>query len=183
MMGSYNYAISIDSAKGAKNTPESVSKNKIRHVRGLKLDVQPTIRSLNIKNAQSMSGRASSKISALDFLVKSSDAAGGYVKLEEEFKHCPVMVGSDGDYVFLYEFVEVFDEVVDYREIQRLLPNLSFSQISSAISLLRNIAQFNSGGVDIDECLDEEFEQSEEFLEELKASLKDQEVARVLNAD
>jgi hypothetical protein len=121
--------------------------------------------------------------STLNLLRKASDITGGYIKFNEEYCFCPVLVGSDSKPIFLYEFIEVLDESTDYKKIKELLPTLSFSKIYAAISFLRKVAQLNSMGIDIDGYLDEKNERSDEFLEELKIAYADKEVAYVLNFD
>jgi len=108
---------------------------------------------------------------------------GGYVQVEENFAHLPALIGSDSEPVFLYEFIEVIDEILDYEKIKESLPTLSFAQIDGAISFLRKLSQFNTAGMDIDDYIDEEFEGDDDFIEELKAAFSDQEVASVLNFD
>jgi hypothetical protein len=117
----------------------------------------------------------------LEWLAKNSVATGGAVQLKPEFYFCPVLIGSDGAPVALYELVETIDGLINYDKIKEELPSLSYNQIYSAIAFLRKAAQFNITGRDIDDLEDEELAQDEELIAELKRALADQEITRVLN--
>jgi len=108
-----------------------------------------------------------------------SDSTGGHVKFYEEHMHFPVLIGDDDRPVSLFLFVEVLDQLIDYGAIREELPSLSYAQIAGAISFLREIAQINPDGIDIDEREAEEDEQ--ELLNQLREGLADQEIARVLH--
>ena len=114
-------------------------------------------------------------------LYKASKKSGGYVRMKPEYSYCPFLSGSNNEPVFLYQVVEVIDEVIDYDEIKEELPTLSIGQISGAIAFLRKVAQFNSDDVDLDELEDLELAQDTDFIEELRAALADQETMRVLD--
>lgn len=116
-------------------------------------------------------------------LSERSQETGGYVEFRPEFTFCPVLIGSNSQPVFLYEFVETLDDIVDYDRIREDLPILSSAQISGALAFLRRVSQFNVKGVDIDALEDEELTNNEALLNQLREALADQEVGRVLNND
>ena len=150
----------------------------------------PDIRKINEINTEARTTKINinfiyklEMINVLSLLSKANNITGGYISLTEEFYFCPFLIDMNKHLIPLYEFIEVLDDAVDYDKIKERLPTLSFSQIAGAISFLRKIAQFNALDKDLDEYLDEEFEQSEEFLSELKKAFADKEVSRVLNFD
>lgn len=127
--------------------------------------------------------RVQKAASVVESLVMASVATGAHVQLIPEMSFCPILMGDDKSPVYLYEFVEALEDVVDYDDIKKELPSLSVHQISGAIAFLRKISQFNAKGIDIDELEDEELVNDEAFLSELRKAFADQEVARVLNDD
>ena len=120
-------------------------------------------------------------VEVVDVFNELSKKTGGYVQLRPEFSYCPVLMGNDNQPVFLFQFVEVLDEMVDFSNIREELPTISFAQIDGAISFLRKLAQFNSKDFDIDNFADEELIQNERFLNELRQAFTHQETTRVLN--
>lgn len=120
-------------------------------------------------------------LSVVESLLRASVATGSHVQLVPEISFCPVLIGDDKSPVYLYEFVEALEDVVDYDEIKKELPSLSVGQIGGAIAFLRKISQFNVKGIDIDELEDEELVNDAAFLSELRKAFADQEVARVLH--
>lgn len=117
----------------------------------------------------------------LHFLSNCSNQTGNYVKFLPEVAFCPALIDNDNQLIFLYRFIEMLDELLDYEEIREEYPTLSYSQIHGAISFLRRIAQFNILNVDIDEIEEEYFTNDQGFLAALRESLADQEMSRVLN--
>lgn len=67
-------------------------------------------------------------------------ASGGCIQLRPELNFLPVSVGSDDQLRALYESVEFLGGVVDYDEIRKEFPNLSFVEINNAISLMSLIS-------------------------------------------
>jgi hypothetical protein len=116
-------------------------------------------------------------------LSEKSQETGGHVEIRPEFTFCPVLIGSNSQPVFLYEFVETLDDIIDYDRVKEELPILSTAQISGALAFLRRVSQFNVKGVDIDALEDEELTNDEAFLNQLRKALADQEVACVFNSD
>lgn len=119
--------------------------------------------------------------SILAYFNACSAAASNYVQFPSDYAGLPVLIGQDNKPVYLYELVEAVDEAVDYDEVKRMLPTLSFAQISGAIAFLRRVAQFNLRGVDIDGLELRFFRDSVEIANELQAAVSDKEPSRVLN--
>jgi len=94
----------------------------------------------------------------------------------------PVVWGSDGDPVFLYQIVEELDAVTDYGELQARLPTLSIGQIVGSIGYLRKLSQFNTVGIDIDKLENQELESSSAFQAAVLKSMEDKQT-RVLSVD
>ncbi|MDQ2731012.1 MAG: hypothetical protein M3Y56_05085 [Armatimonadota bacterium] len=117
----------------------------------------------------------------LRFLNEASDYTGGYVQSTPSHAHLPLLVGSDGAPVYLYNFVEAIDAVIEYDRIREEFPTLSYSQISSALAFLRRIAQVNTAGVDIDEIINQIECKDPEFLNKLDGALEDKESCCVLD--
>ena len=72
-----------------------------------------------------------------------NDAIGNYIALRPNLSFCPALIGSGDRIVFLFQFVEILDGLIDYENIQSRLPGFSFKQIGGAIVFLRKLAQFN----------------------------------------
>ena len=123
------------------------------------------------------------KVRVIDVFNTWSLSTGAYVQLRQEFAYCPVLMGNDNRPVFLYEFVEAIDGLLDYNRIREELPTISSAQIDGAISFLRRLTQFNINDLDIDELSDEELAQDENLLRQLRTGLNDRETAHVLNFD
>jgi hypothetical protein len=117
----------------------------------------------------------------LDILNGCSERTGNYIQLLPELGFCPALIDSDNNSIFLYEFVETLDELIDYDAIREEYPGLSFAQIDGAISFLREIAKFNVYNVDLDEFEHEEMVNDQEFLNALRQGLADREVSRMLD--
>lgn len=118
---------------------------------------------------------------AIGTLKELSKDTGGHVTFPDEFYNLPALQGKSGDYVFLFEFVEFLDEIIDYNQIKSEYDELSLAQIEGAISFLQKVAQINARGIDIDYLEDLMIFQDEAFVEELRKSLADKDAARVLN--
>lgn len=99
------------------------------------------------------------KAAVFNSLRRISDRTGGYVRLLPELSYLPVLIGRDGEPVYLFEIVDSLDRFVDFDAILERHPTLLFSQVAGAISFLRHVAQINTS-VDID-CLEEEFDLNE----------------------
>lgn len=95
------------------------------------------------------------KMSVLKIYSAYNDVTGKYITLSPELSFCPVLIGRNESLVFLFRFVEILDEIIDYEDIQSRLPELSFKQISGAMAFLRKLAQFNIKDIDIDAFIDE----------------------------
>ena len=122
-------------------------------------------------------------MTVLDTFNEWSVDTGGHVQLLQEFSFCPVLMGSDSLPVFLYEFIEIIDETVDYDRIREELPTITSAQIDGAISFIRRLTQFNMKNVDIDGLIDQELTQSNNLLIGLTEGLGDQENNLVLNLE
>ena len=120
--------------------------------------------------------------SIAEFYASVSETSGGFVQVRSEHACLPLMIGSDGQPVFLYMLVEFLDEYADYGELKGEFPTLSYGQIAGAMSFLRKLAQFNLSGIDIDKEEDDSLENSEEFQAIIERAVKDQETLRVLDA-
>ncbi len=118
--------------------------------------------------------------STLAIYIHAGQATGNSVVLDAQHGCLPVLIGADQRAIPLYDFVEALDGIVNYSELQKEFPNLSFTQIAGAIAFLRKLAQFNTRGVDIDHLQDEALEQSTEFQEVVRRAIADQGATRVL---
>ncbi|MGD0231858.1 MAG: hypothetical protein ABSC19_16140 [Syntrophorhabdales bacterium] len=110
-----------------------------------------------------------------------NDAIGRPIQLLPQYSFCPALIQRDQRPVFLYNFVEVLDELVDYQDIKDKLPGLSFRQIGGAIAFLRKLAQFNLKGIDIDALIDSEEAADQELQDNLRSVLTAQEASVVLS--
>ena len=113
----------------------------------------------------------------------SSVLSGGYVMILPQYSFCPALIGSDDQPVFLFDFVEVIDGLLDYDRIKEEIPNISYAQIDGAISFIRKLLQFNSNSLDIDDLREEMSFRNGLFLDGQKSSLTTSEPASVLNFD
>lgn len=117
------------------------------------------------------------------YLYNAGQKTGNYVILSKDFGFLPGLIDNNQEFISLFRFIEVMDELIDYDRVIQELPSLSYSHISGAISFLRKVAQFNLRGYNIDEIIDDELVADEIFLSELRQALANQEVTRVLNFD
>lgn len=116
-------------------------------------------------------------------MIQLSEITGRYVKLLKEYNFVPVLVGNDDRPVLLLRVLEVMDEQLDYEAVREELPNLSVSQIDGAFQFIRKMSQINSLDIDLDDLEEEIDSEDAELMDALKASLADQENARVLFDD
>jgi hypothetical protein len=121
------------------------------------------------------------RMSVLQQYSQYNDMIGGHIQLLPAYSFCPVMIGQDDHPVFLFEFVDVLDELIDYANIKNRFTGLSFQQIGAAIAFLRKLAQFNLKGIDIDTSVDLEDATDEELINGLRSALTTQEANVVLN--
>ena len=117
--------------------------------------------------------------SNLELYHRASEESGGKVIMDQQHGYLPVLIGSDGNLIPLYKFVEVIDEITDYEHLRQEFPTLSFGQVASAIGFLRKLAQFNTRNIDIDAVEDLLLEDDPDFQVAIRASLEDQEDMRV----
>jgi len=172
----YSGTLDIDAASTTARPPYLILTGRVANTFSYSVEGSVTGRYLTLDQVSMNRQRG-----IVEFLNKASESTGNYVQVRPDMSYCPVLIGRDGSTVFLYEFVEVLDGVVDYDKIIQELPSLSYAQIHGAISFLRKMAQFNLAGKDIDELEDEFLAQDETFIEGLKRALADQEITRVLN--
>jgi hypothetical protein len=121
------------------------------------------------------------RLSVLGQYSQYNDATGGYIKFLPENSYCPALVGKEGQHVFLFRFVEVLDELIDYEKVREQLPGLSSRQIGGAIAFLRKVAQFNCAGVNIDDLIDSAEASDETLVTNLRSTLSAQGESVVLN--
>lgn len=119
----------------------------------------------------------------IEFYSVSSSLSGALVMIRPQYSFCPTLIGNDNQPVFLFDFVEVIDGLLDYDRIKEEIPNISYAQIDGAISFIRKLLQFNSKSLDIDDLGEEMASQNEHFLERLRSSLTTQEATSVLDLD
>ncbi len=103
---------------------------------------------------------------------------GSAITLKSDFGYLPFLENRNTA-IPLFEFVETIDEIVDYDQIKKIYPDISYSKIKGAIDFLRKISQFNLYSLRIDEFL--ENGELENVSSELINAVKDEEVLRVLS--
>lgn len=108
---------------------------------------------------------------------------GGYVHIDPELGCLPALIGNDARPVYLYEFVEAVDGLIDYDGVKGEFPTLNYAQISGAIAFLRKVSQHNARGIDIDALEDEADANDVELTNALRNALNDVETSCVLNND
>lgn len=133
------------------------------------------------KNKLEASMSALNKIELFNTLLDSSALTGGYVQFRQELGCLPALIGNDSRPVFLYEFIEVIDGLVDYHRVMEEFPTLSYAQINGAISFIRKLAQVNAKDIDIDALEDEIDANDVELTDALRDGLINGENLRVLN--
>lgn len=123
------------------------------------------------------------RIALLKMFAECSTATGDYVQISPRLGCLPALIGNDARPVYLYEFVEALDGLVDYDAVKEEFPTLSYAQISGALAFLRKTAQFNARGIDIDALEDEADANDPELINALRTALNDRETSRVLHND
>ena len=124
-----------------------------------------------------------SRVEMVQTLIHLSKSTGSYVQLLETYGFFPVLIGEDKRPVFLFNFMQVLDEQIDYDKVKEELPNLSYAQIDGAVSFLKKVTQLNILGIDINDIENEYELEDAELLDQLKQGLANQEIARVLYND
>ena len=118
-----------------------------------------------------------------EFFSGVAEATGGFVQVDPAYGCLPMLMGGDHNPVLLYEFIEEWDSLTDYDELQERLPNLTFIQVAGAIGFLRKLAQFNVESLDIDALAEGVIEKDLGFQAVVRKALEDKETTRVLNPD
>lgn len=124
-----------------------------------------------------------SRTAVFKILIECSTATGGYVQFQPELGYLPALIDNNSRPVFVYQFVEALDNLIDYERVKEEFPSLSYAQIDGAIAFLRKVAQLNVRGIDIDALEDDADAQDAELIGELRTALSDRETARVLHND
>lgn len=114
-------------------------------------------------------------------MMHCSIMTGQFVELLPEYNCLPALIGSDSNPVFLYQFVEVLDEILDYDFLQKEFPTLSYSQIAGAISFIRKLSQQHLGSDDIDDLEEQINAEDPELLAAITEAFNDREIVRVLS--
>lgn len=125
--------------------------------------------------------RIFNRVALLKALVVCSVSTGGYVQINPQLGCLPALIGSDARPVYLYEFVEALDGLIDYASVKEEFPTLSYAQINGAIAFIRKIAQTNAKGIDIDALEDEDDANDVELMKAIRSALNSGEASRVLN--
>ena len=121
-------------------------------------------------------------VNALPLLKEAAAYTGGYVKVEPEMKHLPLLEREARTPVYLYQLVEAINGLIDYDEVIEEFPGLSYSQVNGALDFLRRLSQFNTASVDVD-AVENEFEaQDEELIATLREAISLGEPNHVLTA-
>lgn len=97
-------------------------------------------------------------------------SAGEYVVIRPEYSFCPVLMTSQ-EPIFLFEFVDVLDGLINYDRVKEELPGISYAQIHGAISFIRKLLQFNVRGLDPDDLLEEMQHNDTELFDQLRRSI------------
>lgn len=121
------------------------------------------------------------KVALFKKLIEYSMNTGGYVTFSPEIGYLPALLDSNLKPVYLYQLIELIDELLDYDQIKEECPTLSYAQIGGAMAFLRKIAQLNTKEVDIDELEDEFISENSELVGELRQALTDMEIVNVFS--
>jgi len=124
-----------------------------------------------------------SQIAVFEALNQCGISTGGYVQINPEMGCLPALIGNDSRPIFLYQFIEALDGLVDYDAVMEEFPTLTYAQIGGALAFLRKIAQLNARGVDIDALEDEADANDPELINALRTAFYDRETSRVLHND
>ncbi len=100
-----------------------------------------------------------------------NDAVGRPIQLLPQYSFCPALMQINERPLFLFQFVDVLDEVIDYEAVRERLPGLSFGQIGGAIAFIRKLSQFNLKGINIDDILESQEATNETLIDNLRAAL------------
>lgn len=111
-----------------------------------------------------------------------SELTGGAVVLEPSLRFMPTLLGTDGKPIFLYQFVEALDGMIDYDEMRSEFP-LNYGQIHSALAFLRKLVMTNPSGIDIDQLEDDRDLNDAELIEELRRGFNSGGSLRVLGTE
>lgn len=90
-------------------------------------------------------------VMVLDYFVKANNIARSSIDFNSSYLCLPLVTGSDGVPVFLYQIIESIDENLDYDNMLLDNPTLSKRQIIGSVMFLRQLAHFNTKGLDMDE--------------------------------
>lgn len=112
-----------------------------------------------------------------------SEKSGGAVIINPLYGCLPILLGSDGEPVPVYELVEEWDALTDYDDLQERFPTLSYMQIAGAVAFIRKLAQFNAKRQDIDDLISRQIEGDTDFQDAIRNALTDRGIARVLAAN
>ncbi len=108
--------------------------------------------------------------------------SGGFVKIDSDLKSLPVLEREGCTPVYVYQFIDAINGLVDYDDIMREYPGLTYSQINGAFNFLRRLSQFNTAMVGID-ALENEFNSDDkELIEGLRDAFRAGEPDHVLTA-
>lgn len=119
---------------------------------------------------------ANERVSALRMMRGCSVSAGNYVKFLPELSLIPTFIGHDGSPVFLYQLVELLDEIIDYDLLIQEYANLNYGQLGSFFSFLKKILQLNAKNLDVEEFENDFYTQSPAFIEALRTALQEESV-------
>ena len=114
------------------------------------------------------------KMATLQQYFKYNNAVGAPIQLLPQYSFCPVWMERDQRPVFLFQFIEVLDELIDYDEVKERLPELSFRQIGGAIDFIRKLSQFNLKGIDINDFINSDDATNQVLLNNLRSALSAQ---------
>jgi hypothetical protein len=141
-----------------------------------------SISTRELRALRELSARVRDLADKVACFTTASEAAGGFVQISRRYHCLPLLLGTDGEPVLLYEVVEAVQECIDLDDLKARFPNLTYSQLYGSLAFLRKLAQFNTAGHDIDDLESEIAERDPAFHEELRRALADQERTRVLSA-
>jgi len=129
---------------------------------------------IDISESEQILSRGQQVLGIIREFKMNSEETGSYVQILKEYACCPVLIGSDAEPIFLYKFIEIIDEIIDFGRLKEELPTLTFGQLNGAISFLRKLAQFNVKFVDVDDLEDEMLMNTDQILEELRSVITEE---------
>ena len=121
------------------------------------------------------------KVALFKKLMECSMNTGGYVRFSPEIGYLPALIDNNSKPIYLYQLVELIDELLDYDQIKEEFPTLSYAQIGGAMAFLRKISQLNAKEIDIDELEDEFISEDSKLVSELRQALADMEIVNVFS--